>query len=116
MPRARRQSLTKEVAHWATHLTETFLSCRDMGHAWRPYTASWVPRDREYRRTLLCSRCKTQRVQRLNSSGYVESTHYVYPDEYLLPAGNGTYDSAARAAVHLASVQRMVEKEEARSA
>ena len=116
MPRARRQSLSRAVADWASHLAESFLSCRDMGHAWRPYTAQWVPKDRQYRRTLQCSRCKTQRVQRLSSSGYVESTHYTYPDEYLLPAGNGTYDSAARAAVHLASVQRMLTDDEAASA
>lgn len=108
MARARRQSVSREVAAWAAHLAERFLMCRDMGHAWRPYTAAWVPKDRQYARTLRCQRCKTDRVQRLSASGYVESTHYIYPDDYALPAGSGSYDTAARAAVHLASVQHML--------
>jgi hypothetical protein len=99
-------------------LPAAFLACRDIGHAWRPLTASFEGEARQYRRVLRCSRCKTDRVQYLNVRGHVESTHYEYPDGYQRPPGSdfGPYDSAMRDAVHLTSVLRLVEASSARSA
>lgn len=107
--RARRQSVSSELTSWAGSLPAPFLLCRDIGHSWRPYTAEYVAADRQYRRTLRCARCKADRVQRLSTSGHVESTHYEYPDDYLLPTGSGSYDTATRDLVHLESITRLIE-------
>ena len=116
MARARRQAVTPEIDAWIEHLPESFLGCRDMGHSWRPYTARFEASERRFRRVLRCSRCKTDRVQSLSTSGVIESTHYEYPDDYLAPKGAGVFDSAARAYVRLASVTHWLEAHEAKSA
>jgi hypothetical protein len=110
--RAQRQSVSSELTGWAHDLPATFLLCRDIGHSWRPFTAEYVAADRQYRRTLRCSRCKADRVQRLSTSGHVESTHYEYPDDYLLPSGSGSYDTSTRDLVHLESITRLIEDAE----
>jgi len=107
---ARKQSTTTEVATWVEDLPAAFLACRDMGHAWRPYAASWVASEKRYQRTLRCGRCHTERVQMLSTSGHVESGWYRYPDGYAMPHGAGGYDVAARDACHLASLLRLVEE------
>jgi hypothetical protein len=109
--RAFRQSVDSAAADWIGDLPPTFLACRDMGHAWRPQTASFESAARQYRRVLRCQRCKADRVQYLSMRGHVESTHYVYPDGYTRPAGAefGPYDSAMRDVVHLTAVTRLVE-------
>lgn len=110
--RAVRQSVETDAVDWLSDLPASFLACRDIGHAWRPYTASWESAERRYRRVLRCSRCKADRVQFLDASGHVESTHYDYPDGYTRPAGSefGPYDAAMRNAVHLLGVTRLVEQ------
>ena len=54
-------------------------------------------------------------MQRLSPQGFIEASHYVYPEDYLLPPGSGAYDTAARAAVHLASVTQLVARTEAKA-
>ena len=111
----RRQSVGKAVTSWAEQLPSSYLQCRDIGHSWKPLAASWVPADRQYHRELQCGRCRALRAQRLSSTGYVESSWYVYPDDYLMPPGS-TYDTAARAVVHLASVTQLIDRAQRRSA
>jgi len=115
MARARRQSVEPEVATWADDLPERFLLCRDMGHSWKPYTASYEATARQYRRVLRCGRCHTERVQMLSTSGHIEAGHYVYPDGYAMPKGSGGYTMAARDLCHLQSVTRLVEAAEERA-
>lgn len=114
-PRAFRQSVNADAVEWIGELPAAFLACRDMGHSWRPLTASWEATERQYRRVLRCQRCKADRVQYLNARGHVEATHYDYPDGYTRPTGSdfGAYDSAMRDAVHLTSVVRLVEQSHA---
>jgi hypothetical protein len=81
------------VAHWSEHLPDNYVTCRDMRHTWRPYTAK--PIDGGYERVLRCARCGTRRVQELDMRGHVRRGHYVYPDGYQAPPGTGRMDSDA---------------------
>jgi hypothetical protein len=97
-----------EVAAWSESLPDRFIQCRDMGHTWRPFQASWDAEERCYRRVLKCSRCRTERVQLIGASGLILSGHYDYPDGYTAPAGTGRMDSDGRSALRLESVLRLV--------
>jgi len=108
MVRAKRQSTAGPVADWASELPARFLACRDMGHAWQPFTAAWIPNQRQYQRVLRCSRCRTERIQYLSTTGQIESGSYVYPDGYAMPHGAGGYDQAARNLCHLANITRLI--------
>src|SRR5215471_10336451 len=109
---ARRQSTDPAVTAWAEELPSRFLACRDHGHAWSPYLASYVASSRQYRRTLRCHRCKTERTQMISQAGQIESGFYSYPDGYAMPPGAGGYTQAARNLCHLTSVVRLVESEQ----
>jgi hypothetical protein len=108
--RAVRQSVERELTTWVEGLPQQFVACRDMGHAWRPFTAAWDGAARVFRRELRCTRCKTSRVQTLNARGHIESSWYEYPDDYLRPPGSGAYDQSARDLMHLVSVQHLVDQ------
>lgn len=94
-----------EVATFATHLPENYLLCREMGHNWRPYAASWE--GDHYERVIRCSRCKTERVQALSSTGSVLSSHYVYVDGYQ-HQGLGRISGTGRDRLRLESMIRTV--------
>jgi hypothetical protein len=60
------------------------LHCRELGHSWAGYTASWDSQAKVYDRTLVCSSCGCQRHQILDSEGYiVKNGGYHYPEGYL---------------------------------
>jgi hypothetical protein len=44
------------VAAWAANLRQAFLLCRELGHTWRPLTASWSAPDEAFTRILRCTR------------------------------------------------------------
>ena len=67
---------------FAAGLTSRALHCRELGHNWRPLTASYDQAARAYNRTLRCPSCRTHRIQVLDSSGHVVSNHYKYPEGY----------------------------------
>lgn len=57
------------------------LLCRDLQHSWSPYTAR---REGDgFLRTLICTRCKSEKYQRLDRDGYIVSTRMSYPTGYL---------------------------------
>lgn len=115
MPKLRK--LTREVMAWGEELPDAYLSCRDLGHTWRPFTASWDSQERAYRRVLQCSRCTTERTQWVSSSGHIaHGNSYNYPEGYTAPGGWGRMDGQARDALRLQSVLRMVETTEERGA
>jgi len=93
-----------QVQEFADELSEAFLFCREMSHTWQPHTASRYP-DGGFRRTLLCPRCTTQRVQSLDRFGMIVSSHYDYPDGYL-SAGLGHLAGQDRGLLRLASMSR----------
>jgi hypothetical protein len=97
-----------DVATWAGGLTDAQLSCRDYGHYWRPFTASWEQESRSYHRVLRCGRCKTERHQLLDSRGHPVRGHYDYAPGYLAPAGTGRLVGEDRDVLRLESVVRLM--------
>lgn len=90
-------------------MPETHLHCRDYGHAWRPFTARYVPAERAYEQSLRCSRCKAQRHRLLDSHGSVIRSGYDYPDGYLVQ-GLGRLTGDDRGLVRLASIRADIER------
>lgn len=63
-------------------LSNAFLRCRDLTHAWAPLHAWRVGRG--YERTLRCRVCRTVRFERLDGYGAVVTRRYSYPADYLI--------------------------------
>lgn len=65
--------------------------CRMFGHAWEPTTVTTEADDAhrvvEYLQTLECSRCTTERVQRISVTGGLRGNRYRYVKGYLQPGG-----------------------------
>lgn len=92
-------------------LPERFLECRDLGHSWRPWTArAFGGRLGGFESVLRCSDCGTLRTRTLSRTGAVMSSHYTYPDGYLV-AGLGRLTGTDRDAVRLASIRHMLAHE-----
>src|SRR5580765_3985451 len=70
------------VETFAASLPDKFLACRELGHTWRPWRASWDGVARVYDRELRCHRCRTVRVQVVSSVGHTISNHYRYAEGY----------------------------------
>jgi hypothetical protein len=85
---------------------DEMLMCRDLGHHWRPVTASRESNGMIHR-TMLCANCKSHRYQVLDRSGYIVSSSYSYEPGYVVP-GTGRWTGDHRAAMRLASVDRQV--------
>jgi hypothetical protein len=73
----------QDVEIFAGGLSQGFLECRELRHAWRPHTASWNAEGKYYDRTLRCPRCKTLRVETLSTYGTILSRRYDYTEGYL---------------------------------
>lgn len=97
-----------DVKDWAVTLDEPHLLCRDLGHLWKPFRASFNLTERAYERTLRCSRCKTERSQTLSQVGAVLKNNYDYPEGYLVPK-LGRLAGESRNMVRLESVSRAIE-------
>jgi hypothetical protein len=61
---------------------------------------------------LRCARCKTRRVRHIGPAGQLVSSHYEYPEGYVIK-GMGRLDGAARDQLRLESVLRVLPPEEA---
>jgi hypothetical protein len=96
-------------------MTDAHLQCRDFSHSWRPLTAAWVPDKRVFETKLRCARCKTRRVRHIGSAGQLVSSHYEYPEGYVIK-GMGRLDGAARDQLRLESVLRVLPPEQAAQA
>lgn len=94
-----------EVREFAAHLSEALLQCRELGHLWSPWTASWSNTEGCYHRTLRCDRCTTERSQTLSDKGTVLTNQYAYPEGYL-HAGMGRIAGDGRDMLRLESVLR----------
>jgi len=100
------------VAKWSELLPDAFILCRDMGHTWRPYRATFSKEMNAYDRVLRCGRCKTERAQTLGMDGVILSGNYAYQDGYLSPSGSGRINGAGRGALRLESTLRLISKDE----
>jgi hypothetical protein len=74
-------SMTVET--FAASLPDRYLTCRELGHTWKPYRASFDTTARAYDRELRCTRCHTSRTQVVSTTGHVLANHYRYPNGYL---------------------------------
>jgi hypothetical protein len=74
-----------EAEHdFARGLASALLHCRELGHSWANYTASWHADSGTYDRALICGSCGTERHQILDAEGFIVSNgRYRYPDGYL---------------------------------
>jgi hypothetical protein len=70
-------------SQFATGLSDKQLHCRELGHNWRPLTATYDRTAHVFDRRLRCPTCRTERVQMLSQRGEVLSNRYVYPKGYL---------------------------------
>src|SRR5882762_6238290 len=86
-------------------MSTEFLQCRDFNHSWRPFTAEWVSEEKSFRVQLKCQRCKAKRVRYIGQSGGLISSHYDYPDGYLIK-GLGPLSGTDRDYLRLQSVMR----------
>lgn len=68
-----------------------YTQCRAFGHAWKPTTVDVLRVDRKmvYVQHLECRTCETEKSVRMDSSGYLEGSAYLYPGDYAL-AGRTT--------------------------
>lgn len=98
----------RAVKSFAADLPDEFLLCRELHHHWKPWT---VAREgRSYIRVLRCSRCTTERHQKLSHRGEVLGTHYVHPEGYLREAGSGRITGEGLNLLRLESLNRTTKK------
>ena len=106
--RNRQPAITDEADEWAGGMESHLLHCRELGHSWSSYTASYDNKFRTYDRTLICDSCGTERRQVLDSSGEVVKNGYHYVEGYL---AKGQFDYAGhkvpRRVFRLAALQRV---------
>lgn len=101
------RSKRNAVSSFAAELPDAYLQCRDYGHSWSAYTASWIASSREWNRVLVCGRCQGQRVEYLSGATAVKlRRHYVMPEDYAAPRGLGQLDSEGRALLRLTLLNR----------
>jgi hypothetical protein len=100
----------ESVREFAEGLPERYLHCREMGHNWRPFSAGRFE-DGGFERILRCTRCKTKRMQSIDSHGMVLSSRYEHPKGYLTD-GMGRIVGEGRGALRLESIKRIVTKAE----
>lgn len=89
------------------------LQCRDFGHSWRPFTATWESSDRYYEVQLRCARCKTVRIRLVGQRGQLIRSRYDYADGYVVK-GMGRLDGDERDMLRLESVLRILPDDVAR--
>lgn len=111
MAAAARKQTTIQYAtadDWANSLENHLLHCRELGHSWDAYTASYDAKAKVYDRTLQCGSCGTQRHQVIDSDGEVVKNTYTYVEGYL---AKGYFDQAGhkvpRRTFRLAAVHRI---------
>lgn len=95
------------LAARAADLKDTHLTCRTIGHAWKPLTASWHADEGAYFTGYRCTRCRCERQQWLDRFGRPVSNTYVYPEGYQM-AGLGRLDRDDRGTVRLEALARML--------
>lgn len=103
----RDSGVVDEVAAWSADLPDQMIQCRDFGHSWRAWSATYTE-DNSIARALRCTRCRTERIEHLSMSGAKLTGRYRYPDGYQVPAGVGRLDGDSRNALRLQSTMRLV--------
>jgi hypothetical protein len=94
-------------------LRPEFLQCRDYGHAWRKFTAKWLPSFNLYDVREKCMRCDTTRARSIGRHGERLGAQYEYPDGYQM-TGMGRLSGDDRDVIRLASVLHVLDDDEER--
>jgi hypothetical protein len=89
------------------HMRANFIQCRDFGHSWRPFTATWDPDYNVYKTALRCSRCFTKRFRDISRDGQQLGNRYDYTDGYTLK-GVGRMTGEDRDHLRLESLTRIL--------
>jgi hypothetical protein len=91
-------------------MTPEFVACRDYGHSWKPFTATWNPTFRYYESQLKCQRCNTVRTRFIGPQGQRAGGRYDYVDGYTIK-GLGFLSVDDRDHIRLASMLNLVPRE-----
>lgn len=81
----------------------THLVCRDLQHAWKPVNARRTADG--YERIMQCLRCHAQKVQRLDTYGFLLGSRMKYPPGYL-SKGQGRLTQRDRARMRVSNMDR----------
>ncbi len=103
------------VSNAVHEMPSSYLQCRDFGHSWRPYTATWIPDEKCYEVQLRCNRCRTIRVRDIGQTGALVGNKYKYADGYLV-TGMGRLEGTERDMMRLESVLRILPDDAAEDA
>lgn len=96
------------IETFAAGLRDAFISCRELGHVWRPHTVQYDASSASYDRVLRCTRCRTERVQVLNRHGHVVANRYRYVEGY--QAKNVERGVYSRDVFRVEAVERFLKK------
>jgi hypothetical protein len=107
MARKKPTAHESRVSAFVQNMPDAHIECRDFGHSWKPQTATWLD-DGTIERVLACSRCTTRRYQALDRKGYILSSHYAYPEHYLIE-GVGRLTADDRAMVRISNIDRVAD-------
>lgn len=92
-----------DVSNAAADWSEGQVNCRVYGHTWRPMTVTHRPGI--YTIYQRCGRCRCDRWQEVNESGYpVSGWHITYIDNYLLK-NLGRVGADGKAVLRLRSIR-----------
>lgn len=92
-----------DVEAFAETLPADYVLCRTIRHPWKPAIAR-RNHDGTFHVELICERCTTKYVQELSPRGLILGTHYVYPQGYQMPKGQGRITGDDRGILRLAFV------------
>lgn len=92
-------------------MSDNQIMCRELRHAWKPWTVHTDTKAKLYEVKLRCTKCKTVRVREIGFHGQLIGNRYEYPDGYLVK-GLGRLDDNDRARLRLESVFRLLPSQE----
>lgn len=84
-----------DVRDYAASIPTTWTECREVIHNLRPYDVK-PTENGGYERIRRCSRCRTKRVDILDSHFTILHTKYEYPEGYQMERGHGRISSEGR--------------------
>lgn len=111
-PKTYRPDPLSELERQIQVVPEDYLLCRELRHAWGPYTAAYMKGRRNViERTLQCKRCTAKKDQQISGTdgSILWSGQIEYPEGYLF-TGVGRLTSEAMGVVRLASVTNSLMK------
>lgn len=99
------------LAEQAAEMTDGMLNCREhRRHDWR--SASVIRVGRGFHRIEICSDCKSERWQDLDSRGLVTASGVRYSEGYLNPPGTGRVNQVGQGVYRLELLGRLLERAE----